>query len=758
MRFMTPAEIRKEAADRKAKRLLYAGGIPIIDSLIQKLSRYFLPSDDPKNPTSKEVEIYPGNIINADQIVGYARALEEDTSTLTEWADLTLDEMEKRYLERLNRRETIERRLRQIIAKSTSLDRFAKEGLFSGPGAGSVIIDFTQPSFIDFSRTTIDIIPAGGIEGNGEAVLPRNSAITRLVSLADALILSITAPPGSKSLSSPLNIFSDNPSKPFQVVIPGDGGGEIRLEIQLNKRADEVTLSGVEIEGLSECEIILEGSRDNASWSVLGKGKLASLGKTIFRFNRQPIKSIAIVLSSPKRTPGENGETVGIRRIRLFSGTYIDSGVFTTQALLGSAAPLSGVKITTISETPDSTSIDLMVSFTSADGPFIKTERIPSKAQGHEFTVWSPSSTRQLVEKIYPAQESENNAKFWVISTPSLDADKEIVNWDSELFVGTDQWFVESTKQNYEQLDYPYKIPSINEWDSFRIDRFNSGIFMEPYTAYTGPVTGDLTVDATPLIISGSLYGTYLLVKNDHSYGSGWNHENMVIIGCSEGINYLKPGREYRFTTFLHFTEETGIRISAITPGAGHSAGAITFTYCINGKPVLSAGEIQLEDATGYESFSSDVSFIAGWNKVEILVYRPNTSTEQNPDGRAVLLFSFDPTDKDYAEELQLSVMRARQESLTRVSEFSLRFLRNPGNRAAWAWIEDTNAILLNDRWGTSYTAAKFDGITAGVPANFTSSFRVGNSDETPGCWIKGFLRSSGESTPRVQSIRVDSI
>lgn len=750
--FKSPSDLKIEEALKDARRILLAAGSHPTPSLQQRISIVLAP--DTEKPTTPIIDIKTGDRIQASVISSVAKGLHKDVNLLSNWFNKLQDDVDKEHSIRDKRRQVIERRIRSVVEKGKSLERYSTKGSVEGVGALTEVINFTRLDKIDFTRTTCDITPAGGIDADGEALLSRDSMKSIIFIPAQPRVIDIDSTAGVRILTNPLNIFTRTLTDSLQMVVPGGAEGSVDITYEI---ADtQVTLSCIDIEGLSYCEIQVWLSDRGTAWEAVGRGKLSPQGRTSLKFLPFSAKYIRIRLSNPMTTPGQAGEAIGIKRLLLSRNSYVDSGELVTQKLLGPAAPLSGVRISANANVPDDTSIDLQVSFAGPDGPFVKSNRLTSSNK-QSFVVWTGDTSRTELSTNSLTPPSDTTKRFWKISNVGLD----VVQWDSELFVGENQWWVETKEVMHEYLDFPYKIPSLYDWSDTRIDGLAGGVFTSPAAVISGNIT---TADWDTDILTGSVSElnpeTTFLYTNRHSYAGDAQDYSMLIFGSVGTTKYMAPGREYRMTTYIHALEEVAFKLSAHVPGTLCNGGTFCFAYYINGREVLSVGDTQLPAESEYSYFSTNTSFSSGWNKIDVVIYRPNQTYETNPIGTSALRLSLEPLNDTIQNSLNLTVIRARKESLSRTNEFALRVLKNPGNRSIWAWQENTSAnnIVLASDWNNNTDKIVFDGIALGEPANFNVSFRTGDSSLGGGVWVRALFRGTADIPPTLNSIKVEAI
>lgn len=748
--FKSPAVIRKLISLTKARRLLYAAGVPPVKRIVASLSDFFLP-DFPADPVTKPSTFNNGDIVEASDITTLAESFQEDTDILQTWSNTLQSELEHQFTERENRRKNIERRLRQIITTARNIRNFSFSGVSKGPGSLYKNIDFSDPTLIDYLRSTVDIIPSAGVQADGEASLSTDPLRTKRLDKSKFKITNLNYPEGSLIISPIENVLTDNNTEPFQIVIPGNGQGSVTVDLLLNFNSMPELISGVDIRGITECTIKVYTTLDNRTWTLQKTGKLSTLNKTLLRFPETRASGVRVELLNPKRTPADNGETLGIRSLNIFRAAYLKEGVLITQKLLEEASPLEGVRLNVKSFIPENSSIDIEVSFTGPEEGFLKTKRLTSEADGVNLTVWNPNSSISVFN-FDVAVPSVDSSRFWTLPNGISDA----VLWDAELFAGIDQWFVESKEVNYSELDFAYKAPLLEDWPLEQVDKFDGGIFLSPRFTITGDITEANILDP----ISGSSLEDGFLFRNNHQYFTGDLEDHLLILATDGVQNFLSPGREYRLTTYVHCLKETAIDLAANLPGASAAGGTLPFSLYINGKSALAAGETSLEGLSSWLEFSSTASFTPGWNKIELLVYRPREDNEMSPSGACALRLSLDPLSASSKESLNISRVRCKTESLNKTTEFALKILRAPGDRSAWAWEENSTTpdFILGHHWNHDPTDVFLDGISVGEGAKFEASVRRGSVESSPGLWIRSFLRSNGTITPELKYIEIEVI
>lgn len=747
----SPFDLRKEKILAKAKRLLYAGGTPPIKNYLSNIVSILMPQKSSIQAVTPKSNFNNGDIIKASEIVEIARGLQEDTDILQEWSTYLKDTLDLEFTKRKQRRESIEKRIQDVISAANEIDKYKSEGVTKGPGAASTVINFSDLSLIDFTRTTVDILPSAGASSDGEATLPKDPMVSRKLDLSKFFLVEFNYPEGSEILSPVQNIFNKDFRLPFQIILPGASSQSVTIKIALNKNLQPEEISGVELEGINFSSVKISTSLDNKNWTPKGEGTLSPVNRTLIRFNKEVVVYLQLELKSTKITDNFNGSTLGLKSLDIFNASYYNKGILVSQKLLADSSPLQGVKLNVLSNIPENTSVDLEVSFTSPDSGYIKSKRLTSQINGLDLVVWNPNTSKEelVVNTLTPPSDG---SRFWKIATSISNP----VLWDAEVFAGINQWFLESKEVNYSVLDSPYKIPTLEEWPVEKIDAFNGGVFIEPQLTVVGDISNNYVFDP----ISGAILSKGFLFKNSYSYGSEETTEHMLIVSRASNSNFMRPGRVYKLTSFVHCVKETSFELKSMLPGSDYGGGTFTFSYYLNGKSILTVGEDQVEGLGGWLSFSANSSFIVGWNKIEILVYRPDQTNELAPTLPAGLRFTLDPLSTENRKLYNISKMQCKLNSLVKTGEFSLKVLRNPGNRSSWAWEENsaTPDIILSDSWGHDTTNVFLDGITKGVGASFQTSIRKGNLEDAPGVWIRGTFKGSGNVPPEIRNIKVEAI
>ena len=429
-------------------------------------------------------------------------------------------------------------------------------------------------------------------------------------------------------------------------------------------------------------------------------------------------------------------------------GFYTAEGYLTTATLLESESPLRGVEVKAEGEGD----IRIEVGFTSADGPFVQGDKLSEN--GLLFTAFSSDASETEITYTAPLSPKEafgqvTGQRFWTLPVDGSNADQRANQ--TEVRVGSGQWFVEFKQAYHGALDYVYKTPLLSDWDSDYLNAalsFGGGVVFGPDTLT--PLSGDIkSAWAWP-----PTTGVGFLGRNLYTYTGETASTHLFVAAGTPSGSLIQAGRQYRLSTWVHCQSEAQISVDMETAGAENDGGALCATLCVNEKEALSAGDRTLFGQS-WAKVSGTIGLRAGWNLVQLLLYRPDTSKETSPSGYSGLRINFNPLDPSLQERYNITQSRFIRDSLTKTDEFDLKVLGSPGTRKNWAWREsDPQYILLGHSWNHDLTDVITDGLSEGEGAIFTVRYRQAGSG-APAVWIRATLTGDGENTPSLRHLSV---
>ncbi len=560
----------------------------------------------------------------------------------------------------------------------------------SSSSYGSLFQDsFFDTSKVDLDRTTVAINPEEGI-----CTLANDLSASRPVDLNKATLVREVVGDGGTIRGSILQALTSYRNEALLVSLPK--GVEYEGVVNLTGMStapgaeDELLANSVMLDMGGVGTIEVSTSVDGINWEVVHSG-LANTPTTV-RFQQRYVGFLRA------RVTGVGGVFL-LRRMLLSCMGYARTGtLYSTQFSAGSStSPISVVKLVLDASSPIGTSIRGYIS-TASGGPWVSISQDP-------VSLYDIASSKEVTTESTAFARESGTSRFFKFVHPDFSAGSQTAPLvdSGDLFWGIDGFRVESFMQDWAMYGDPNHVPTLDDWSS-------------PPTT----VRWCMLKDKGVMSLSDSW--THRSSGNIRQLSTGgYTSHIAILVSDSSSGHSLVPSYNYRFTTWVFASEpRTLVSQTAVCyyPGALNTSTVhAPFSIYLNGSPIYH--QTLITTGTTFESSrSADWVFRQGWNKVELLVYRPSVVGSAHGIGMIVFAPNLWHTDREGL--YHITDMAAAGPTVRRTSEFKLRWSTPISSMTSWAWAQDslgqaTYALTNFDPGQTAYPY--IDGQTSGVVA-----------------------------------------